>query len=103
MSLYREQIVKRLSRDSNWSKIRKKFLEENNVCSNCGSNVGLEVHHVKPVHTHPHLELEFSNLITLCSKDSCHLEKGHLGDWKSWNSRVRMDCREWNKKRVNRP
>lgn len=61
---------------------------------NCGGTKNLEVHHVKPFHIDPTLELDPTNLITLCEEMSkeCHLKKGHLGNWKKVNENVLSDC-----------
>lgn len=39
-------------------------------CVDCGKRGRLEVHHVKPVRTHPQLAFELSNVKTLCV--ACH-------------------------------
>jgi hypothetical protein len=67
----------------------------------------LEVHHIKPFHLHPELELEPKNLITLCENKSdgvnCHLLFGHLGSFRSFNVRVISDAIEWKAKILSRP
>jgi len=78
-------------RASGWSKVRAEHLSKEPKCAACGTDKGLEVHHIKPVHVYPELELELSNLITLCDK-SCHLYFGHLKYFKSWNPEVRADA-----------
>jgi 5-methylcytosine-specific restriction protein A len=103
MTILREHIVKRVTRSSMWPKIRKYFIAVNNRCSSCGKTRGLEVHHKKPFHLFPELELDSGNLITLCSNPRCHLDKGHLGYWKSYNPSVVDDCNIWNKKYKDRP
>jgi 5-methylcytosine-specific restriction endonuclease McrA len=82
-------------RSSRWPSLRKSYLETNNSCAACGCTEFLEVHHIEPFHENPSLELEASNLITLCDKpgkDNCHLEIGHLGSFKSKNPNVREDA-----------
>jgi len=82
-------------RSSKWPALRKSFLEENGSCAACGCTEYLEVHHVKPFHEHPKLELDKTNLITLCDKpgkENCHLEIGHLGNFKKDNPSVREDA-----------
>jgi predicted TIM-barrel fold metal-dependent hydrolase len=73
----------------------------------CGGNVKLEVHHIKPFHLHPALELDPTNLATLCEavKDgvNCHLLFGHLGNFKSFNTEVLGDAGNWALKIKNRP
>lgn len=95
-------------RSSRWPKTRKKFIEKNPCCAVCGRDTGKrEVHHIKPFHSHPELELEESNLITLCEnkKDgvNCHLLFGHLGNYRSFNENVIKDAQEWIKKIKERP
>jgi len=81
------------TRSSDWPKVRKAHLESHPVCEVCGSAKKVEVHHKKPFHTNPDLELEPSNLITLCegkefSSIICHLTFGHLGNYKDENPMV---------------
>lgn len=69
-----------------WPKLRAEHLKGQPACRACGCKDHLEVHHLLPVHLHPELEMDPSNLITLCEKPSrnCHLNVGHAGDWKSY-------------------
>ena len=56
-----------------WGVFRRKVLERDGYrCRECGKAGKLEVHHVKPVYTHPDLELNPSNCISLCV--DCHKE-----------------------------
>ena len=84
-------------RSSKWSKVRDAFLEKNPVCACCGGTKKLQVHHIKPFHSHPELELEESNLITLCRVKKkgidCHLLVGHLGWFKNCNPNVIEDSK----------
>lgn len=84
------------ARSSQWSTIRKHYLESHPECEACGTREDLNVHHVKPYHTNPELELDISNLITLCRKH--HLEIGHRGNWKDANPYVREDAVRMRKK-----
>jgi len=94
-------------RSSKWVTVRKKYLLEHNKCAVCGGNKALEVHHKKPFHMHPELELDFNNFITLCEAKTngvtCHLLFGHLGNYKSININVDSDVKAWNNKIKNRP
>jgi 5-methylcytosine-specific restriction protein A len=60
------------------------------------------VHHIRPFHTHPELELEPSNLITLCESGRrgvhCHLLFGHLGSFRRVNPMVHEDVKRWRAK-----
>lgn len=75
-----------------WRTIRKEFLKEFPFCAVCGRNTKLEVHHKLPYYMAPDLELEPSNLVTLCENKkngiSCHLLGGHSGDFRSVNLNV---------------
>lgn len=79
-------------RSPKWAALRKKHLKENPKCAHCGSLKKLEVHHLKPFHAHPELELEPKNLITLCeSKErgvDCHRFVGHLGNYRLINEKT---------------
>ena len=94
-------------RSNKWAKVRKDFLSKNKTCAVCGGKAKLEVHHIRPFHLHPELELDENNLIVLCEnkKDgvNCHLLFGHLGSFKSFNVGVRDDAKEWNTKINSRP
>lgn len=85
-----------------WPKVRAEHLKKNPVCAACGSEKGLEVHHIKPFHQFPELELDPENLITLCNK-SCHLYFGHLKYFKSWNPDVISDSAKYYEKIKARP
>ena len=56
-------------RSDQWPKVRKTHLASHPTCELCGGEKKLEVHHMRPFHLHPELELEPSNLITLCEAD----------------------------------
>jgi len=94
-------------RSTKWSSVRKKFLQTNNKCAVCGNTKKLEVHHKKPFHEQPELELDTTNLMTLCESKkngvTCHLLFGHLGNYRSINARVEEDVKTWNDKINNRP
>jgi hypothetical protein len=96
-----------MRRSSKWPKVRKCHLEKHPSCAVCGGNKKLNVHHIKTFADHPELELDESNLVTLCESGSnginCHLFVGHLGNFQSCNQDVIMDAKEWGKKIKNRP
>lgn len=66
-------------RSPEWPKVRAEYLEKHPACEACGSDKGIQVHHVKDFHTHPELELNPENFITLCGPEghNCHLRIGH--------------------------
>lgn len=96
MSFFREHIVKRFTRSRGWSRVRREHIKKNPECAVCGKSRGLEVHHVLDFSNHPELELEPTNLMTLCRTD--HLVFGHLKSWKSINPYLRYDAEVWNQK-----
>jgi hypothetical protein len=93
-------------RSPKWAAFRRQFLQ-GKVCAVCGGTKKLELHHIRPFHLHPELELDEGNVIPLCenNKDgvNCHLLFGHLGSFKSFNLTVISDAESWNKKIKDRP
>jgi hypothetical protein len=81
-------------RSDKWETVEKHFREANPTCACCGTDKSLNVHHCKPFHLFPELELEPSNLITLCMNQGkwCHLYIGHCGSFSKWNKNVRIDA-----------
>lgn len=84
-------------RSSHWSVVRKAHLVLEPACQACGGKDDLQVHHIHPFHLHPELELEQSNLITLCEKrgHDCHFVFGHFHNWKAQNPNVTEDVRHY--------
>lgn len=78
-------------RSSKWAGVRKNHLTKHPLCTACGKNKNLEVHHILPFHLFPELELEESNLITLCDGNKCHIRIGHCFNWKAYNPFVIND------------
>jgi 5-methylcytosine-specific restriction protein A len=89
-------------RSPKWRKVRAEHIKNNPECAACGRKDGLEVHHIVPYHINPDLELEPSNLITLCGK-YCHFIFGHYMDWKSWNENVVRDSTLYYACKIKRP
>lgn len=89
-------------RSTKWASTRKEHLKNNPKCAICEGTQQLNVHHIKPFHLHPELELEPKNLITLCESASygiiCHLLVGHLGNYKNINPNSVKDSKIWNAK-----
>lgn len=91
----------RHARSSRWPAVRRAHLEQFPACAACGGTEGVEVHHVRPVHLFPHLELDPTNLLTLCERPgrNCHLVFGHLLSFREgWNARVRADAADYRAK-----
>lgn len=82
-------------RSSRWPKTRERHLERFPACQACGGTKELQVHHCLPFHANPELELEESNLITLCEYPShnCHFIVGHCMNWRKYNPSVRGHAR----------
>lgn len=87
-------------RSPEWPRVAHEHLANEPACMVCGHRGhGLQVHHIKPFHLHPDLELDPNNLITLCElrgRDH-HLLIGHLDNWESHNVQVRADCKRYHK------
>lgn len=75
-------------RAKGWPKARERYLQLHPLCALCGGDNCLAVHHRKPFHRFPALELEPTNLLTLCQDGpgglNCHLIVGHGGNWQDW-------------------
>ena len=60
--------------DNQWRKLSERFRKHNPLCARCNVKGRVEpaqdVHHIKPISTHPHLRLEWDNLMSLCRQ--CH-------------------------------
>lgn len=92
-----------LDRSPEWPRVEKEHLLREPACVACGyKGEGVQVHHIKPFHLHPHLELDPANLITLCQVDGRehHLLLGHLDEWSSFNEHVRADVKHFYRKKA---
>lgn len=105
--VWQGKIPPTMKRSDKWPAVRKAHLAKHPVCEVCGGDKKLEVHHKKPFHLHPELELDPKNLITLCEAKNnganCHLLFGHLGNFKSFNLMVVKDAQSWSCKIEHRP
>jgi len=98
---WREQ-GKRVSRSSGWSATRAlRIRYDGGRCRACGRKINLQVHHIKPFHLDQTMELDMSNLITLCGR--CHILLGHLDNWKSHNRQVIFDTITTRRRIEDRP
>lgn len=86
-------------RSPQWPKVRRAFLKKHPHCFVCLGTKHLNVHHKLPFHLDPALELDETNLITLCEGKktvNCHLIFGHWGDFaEKYNPHVVEDARVW--------
>ena len=81
------------ARSGKWPALERNWLKVHPHCAACGTSEQVSVHHKRPFHLHPDLELDPANLITLCEKHCCHLMHGHNGDWHAYNPHVEEDTR----------
>jgi hypothetical protein len=87
----------RLRRSARWRSVRRAHLKQEPACVACGRVRWRQVHHEKPFHLDPELELDPSNLITLCQSPlpggpKHHLQYGHAGNWSRSVPTVRRDA-----------
>jgi hypothetical protein len=89
-------------RSPKWPALQRNHLKLHPKCEACETTLGLNVHHVKPFHLYPELELDPKNLITLCRDH--HFSIGHDPDgpwapakpsWTKENPNVRSDAKLW--------
>jgi 5-methylcytosine-specific restriction protein A len=81
-------------RSVHWPVVRNAFLAQHPACAACGGTEHLEVHHVVPFHVAPLLELDGTNLLTLCEAPGrcCHLWVGHAGNFRLINEDAPADA-----------
>lgn len=83
------------ARSGRWPKVRDEHLKKYPTCAACGGSKNVQVHHIKPFHIHPELELDPKNLVSLCEAEThglnCHLLIGHCGNFKKENPNVLSD------------
>ena len=81
-------------RSHRWDDVRDAHVDKHPACAACGSTSKLQVHHIKPFHLFRELELDPTNLLTLCehADTKCHLRIGHLGSWRKYNEDVVQDA-----------
>lgn len=82
----------RQKRSPEWDNVQENHLKTHDECVACGSKEKLNVHHIKPFHLFPELELDPNNLITLCMDNECHLLIGHGNNFKFYNPNVVDDA-----------
>lgn len=96
-----------MPRSGHWPAARAEHLKSHPACAVCGGTKKIQVHHKRPFHLHPELELDPENFETLCEDDdygvNCHLFFGHLGNFKSFNADIEQDAVTWRRKIVARP
>ena len=82
------------ARSPHWPAVEHQFRALHPTCAACGSASNLNVHHKRPFHLNPALELDPTNLITLCmsSGHDCHILLGHGDNFKAYNPAVEGDA-----------
>lgn len=114
--MFRERVkVQGKERSPKWDKVRDDFIKLNPCCAVCGSTKNLQVHHKKPFHLFPELELDPNNLVTLCEgkkpglvkrfllaahmvaedPGNHHLNIGHNGHFKDYNPNIDSDIQKY--------
>lgn len=82
-------------RSPEWRELRNEFIRENPRCAVCDSESDVQAHHVKMYKFWPNLELDKTNLVTLCTSKrlgfNCHQMIGHGGSFKYYNPFVKED------------
>ena len=84
------------ARSPKWREVEEKFKAQYPRCSACAGTQTIQVHHRQPFGLHPELELDPSNLITLCMSypNECHLKIGHGGNFRRYNPHVTLDAQD---------
>lgn len=116
--MFRERIkVQGKERSPKWDKVRDEHIRLNPCCAVCGSRINVQVHHKKPFHLFPELELDPNNLVSLCEgkkpglvrrfllaahmvaedPGNHHLNIGHNGHFKDYNPNVDADIAKYKK------
>lgn len=92
----RGQPIYEIERAGGWGTFRRGIIEASPICAACGGTRRLQVHHKRPYHLFPELELVEDNCIVLCDdgpgRMSCHHVIGHGGNWMSYNPCVVADA-----------
>jgi 5-methylcytosine-specific restriction endonuclease McrA len=64
-------------RSRRWAALRLQAKRRDGFrCTSCGARGRLEIHHRKPVRTHPELAYDLSNLTCLCPTCHVRIERG---------------------------
>jgi len=83
-----------LSRSPHWPEFSREVIAQDGACQFCGGVKLLQVHHIKPFHLFPALELDRRNVITLCMApgNECHFVQGHKRNWLKFEPNIREIC-----------
>jgi hypothetical protein len=92
------------ARSSQWPAFKIEYAKTHlPVCAVCGGTAQLNLHHLRPFHVFPELELVESNVVWLCNAKECHIRIGHLSNFQSINPNGKEDIAIWRDKIRNRP
>jgi 5-methylcytosine-specific restriction protein A len=86
------RLVAGKGRSGKWAAVKDAWKRTHPKCAVCGGKTRPDVHHVRPYHLHPELELDKGNLVTLCRSNGCHFLFGHYGRWEMFNPAVKLDA-----------
>ena len=92
---WRHKSISHSLRSPEWSHVRGEWIKKHPTCAACGNDKKVQVHHKKPFHLYPELELDNKNFISLCedkSRGNDHLHLGHLGNWENFNPNIEQDA-----------
>lgn len=93
-------------RSPEWGKFKREFAETHpKVCAVCGTTKKVALHHLRPFHLHPELELSENNMLWVCERQGHdhHFFVAHLENFKSYNPNAKEDAETWRQKIQNRP
>jgi 5-methylcytosine-specific restriction endonuclease McrA len=87
-------IMREPPRSPHWPALERKWRKAHPTCAACGGIDKVQVHHVAPFHLFPALELDETNLISLCMAKGRehHFIIGHARNWHGANPNVRDDA-----------
>lgn len=80
-------------RNPAWDRESRAWLKDH-PCAVTGATECVAVHHIRPVHLFPELEMDPANWIVLRAVDhkDWHFYLGHFGNWSNWNPDVAQDA-----------
>lgn len=76
--------------DPQWHRESRLWLVDHPCAVTGETGDGVEVHHIRPYHLFPELEMDPANWIAL--RRDWHFYLGHFGDWVLWNPDVAQDA-----------
>lgn len=91
------------ARSGHWATFKKDYeLKVPKVCRGCGAtekDCVIELHHIRPFHSHPEDELKEDNVVWLCEgPNECHRLIGHSTNFRGINPHVLGDADSFNQR-----